>query len=471
MKKEILWPIIFGFISWLVMYAMAVVGNAININIVFIFSTLITSLIGILAAVFIDKIILITTILVVAILFTIAGFLKIKFFLLDFSWFSLIPFFIIPSLITAFKKRAFIDDDIKEKSLRKYWDKETTEQLLKGNYSFEPREQLLTTVFVNFCEYPLISEKNSVSEAFLLLRSVITEITEIIYQYDGIVISSNGSELIAIFGYEPNTDSDHAFRAVLAAIDIQKAQLAKNMSMIKLQKPVVNLKIGINTSSTYIGNLKDGFPLELVILGEGVSLAKFFEKASEPYSITIGAMTKDMLIDMDKLEIKTVKKLVQTKKNPAVFFEAHEITPCNEEEKNAVISYYRKYLGKQRKTERWALPPEVAIFVERAFSEGGHGKLINFSHDGLCISFNQYLGVGSHISLILDNESGNLKNSMKSLELLPIIAEVRWGKPTSSDTFIMGLEITNLTKTQRDAMVHLLRTCLSFKIKAAINQQ
>jgi len=474
MNKETLKSIIWGFLSSLFMYIFFFIiqKSDANLEMLFFISTLMATLIGITIAVSTTGIIRSFTTLFIAGLLVLAGLLNFKVFNIKFPWLFLAIFFLVPLLITIFRKsfESFINEKMAKTSFTQYWDEETSKSFLAENHSFDPEDCLVSIVFINFGEFSLVSEKISPFEAFGLLKDVIHDVTTVIHDYEGMVISINGSELIAIFGYSPNKNPDHALRAVLAAIEIQKSQLLKNISLINLEKPIINFKIGINTSSSYIGKIKDSFPLKLVALGQGVKLAKLFESASDYFSITIGAMTKDMLGDVEKLGINPIKKMVQLKKSFSTFYETYEINPCEEEKKHQVISYYRRYLGKQRRSERWTLPTQVSIFVNRAFTDEGKGELINFSHDGLCINFDQYLGVGSHISLILDNESGNLKSSMKSLDLLPIIGEIRWGKVNGPNSFTMGLEITNLTKTQKDAMVHLLRTCLSFNIKAAINQ-
>ena len=89
-------------------------------------------------------------------------------------------------------------------------------------------------------------------ELVILLNEYLTEMTDIVMQYEGTVDKFEGDAIIAFFG-APIDFKDHATRTCYAALDMQK-RLAQLRSIWKKNgRHELFMRIGINTGEVVAG--------------------------------------------------------------------------------------------------------------------------------------------------------------------------------------------------------------------------
>ena len=115
-------------------------------------------------------------------------------------------------------------------------------------------DKVLTAFFSDLEGFSSISEQLTAGELVILLNEYLTEMTDIVMQYEGTVDKFEGDAIIAFFG-APIDFKDHATRTCYAALDMQKrlAQLRKIWK--KKGRHELFMRIGINTGEVTVGNM------------------------------------------------------------------------------------------------------------------------------------------------------------------------------------------------------------------------
>ena len=108
-------------------------------------------------------------------------------------------------------------------------------------------------------------------------------------RYGGTVDRFTGDGIVALFG-APVALEDHAFRACLAALDIQEqiAQLADEVQ--RRDGVVLRLRIGLNSGRVIAGEIGSG-PMGYTAVGEQVGMAQRMESAAPAGGVMLGEST------------------------------------------------------------------------------------------------------------------------------------------------------------------------------------
>ncbi len=148
------------------------------------------------------------------------------------------------------------------------------------------------------------------------LREIMTELvkhaSEVVQRYGGTVDKFTGDGIMAIFG-APVALEDHAFRACLAALDLQwqAKQLAldvKSRDGVELQ-----LRVGLNSGEVIAGEIGSGAGAYTAI-GEQVGMAQRMESAAPPEGVMLSESTARLVADavvLDKPALVRIKGVEQ----------------------------------------------------------------------------------------------------------------------------------------------------------------
>jgi len=92
-------------------------------------------------------------------------------------------------------------------------------------------KKVCTVMFSDVVGFTTIAEQLSPEELVRLLNEYLTEMTNIVFRYDGMLDKYEGDAIMAVFG-APVSHGNHAFNACKTALDMQ-AQLVKKMGEYK----------------------------------------------------------------------------------------------------------------------------------------------------------------------------------------------------------------------------------------------
>ena len=180
------------------------------------------------------------------------------------------------------------------------------------------------------------------------LREIMAELfdrsTAVVQRYGGTVDKFTGDGIMAVFG-APVTLEDHAFRACLAALDIQKQVGA-----------AFQLRIGLNSGQVIageIGSSRAGY----TAIGEQVGMAQRMESVAPPGGVMLSESTARLVenaVELGDPELVHVKNVDTPDANAATARNRRSSAPASHR-----VKAYRAHLGTQhhhrnsRRGRRW----------------------------------------------------------------------------------------------------------------------
>jgi len=131
------------------------------------------------------------------------------------------------------------------------------------------------------------------------LREIMTELvdraTAVVRRYSGTVDKFTGDGIMAVFG-APTALEDHAFRACLAALDIQ-AQTAKLAKEVEARDGIaLQLRVGLNSGQVIAGEIGSG-GAGYTAVGEQVGMAQRMESVAAPGGVMLSESTARLVED------------------------------------------------------------------------------------------------------------------------------------------------------------------------------
>ena len=147
-------------------------------------------------------------------------------------------------------------------------------------------ERVASVVFSDIVNFTTVSEKLSPTVLVGLLNEYFTEMTDIIFQHDGIIDKYQGDAIMAEFGI-PIPTNDHADQAVIAALKMQNRLVELRKSWLKRGLPQLHCRVGINTNNMIIGNIGSPEIFDYTVIGDAVNLASRLEGANKRYGTSL----------------------------------------------------------------------------------------------------------------------------------------------------------------------------------------
>ena len=149
---------------------------------------------------------------------------------------------------------------------------------------------------------------------------------------------------MAVWG-APLERDDHAYRACLAALEIQER--LKQVAAMEKQKTGADLaaRIGINSGDMVAGNVGGNRRFEYTVHGNDVNVASRLEGANKYYmtEIIIGQNTADQLDNQFNLR-KLDKVRLKGKQEPVEIYELQSISDIRDERQMQCNQHYQKGL-------------------------------------------------------------------------------------------------------------------------------
>jgi adenylate cyclase len=168
-----------------------------------------------------------------------------------------------------------------------------------------------TVFFSDVSGFTTIAEQLTPEALVRLLNEYLTEMTNIIFKYDGMLDKYEGDAIMAVFG-APIELENHALKGCAAALEMQE-QLIKLRNLWANQgRPQLRARCGLNTGMMIVGNMGSENRFDYTVMGDAVNLGARLEPANKQYGtkILIGENTyekaKEHVIvrELDLLRVK-----------------------------------------------------------------------------------------------------------------------------------------------------------------------
>lgn len=176
-------------------------------------------------------------------------------------------------------------------SLRRYLSPKVAEQILSNGNTIwaAPRRKMMTVMFTDIRNFSTFTDILEPEELFNLLHIYISEMTRIVYDFDGTLNKIIGDGMLIFMG-DPVRMDDHAKRAVLMGIEMQKKtnELKKDWQYFGHD---FGIGIGINTGYMTVGNIGSDMQLDYTVIGNQVNVASRLESRAKAGEILVSQRT------------------------------------------------------------------------------------------------------------------------------------------------------------------------------------
>lgn len=141
-----------------------------------------------------------------------------------------------------------------------------------------------------------------------MLNDYFSVLGDIIFQHEGTIDKFMGDAILAVFG-SPEPDPEHAFKAVRAALAMQKSIAEINARRRAEDLPCCDLGIGIHTGEVLHGFIGAAERLEFTVIGDTVNMASRHCDGAAAGEIVLGPETYQAV----EARIPARRKTISTK--------------------------------------------------------------------------------------------------------------------------------------------------------------
>ena len=165
---------------------------------------------------------------------------------------------------------------------------ELVQQMLKHpyNYSMRASNQELTVMFCDLRGFTQIAETMAPPEVQQLLNIVFDHLTRVIREHEGTIDKYMGDCVMAFWG-APVAQSDHAAKAVQAAIALCGELHKVNRDLQAQNLPQVSFTIGLATGMMSVGDMGSKLRRSYTVIGDAVNLGSRLQRLCERYQVPI----------------------------------------------------------------------------------------------------------------------------------------------------------------------------------------
>ena len=155
-------------------------------------------------------------------------------------------------------------------------------------------KRIMTVLFSDIRGFTTISENMEPEALVQILNEYLTEMTNIVFKYDGLVDKYIGDAVMAFWG-APLSQPKHALLACQTGLDMMSS-LAELRAKWKAQErnlPFLDIGIGLNSGPMVVGNMGSDTRFDYTVMGDSVNLGSRLEGANKQYGthIILGEMT------------------------------------------------------------------------------------------------------------------------------------------------------------------------------------
>jgi adenylate cyclase len=193
---------------------------------------------------------------------------------------------------------------IRERMAR-YHSPAVVDEIVKGNFSADEQEIRAAEVSILFADisgFTTVSETKRPEEVAEFLSHFFGFAVESIFAFGGTLDKFIGDAVMAFFG-APIPQDDHADRAVLAGLMLQRLVNEWNTEREAQGLPAVRIRVGINSGPAVVGNVGTEKRVDYTVLGSAVNIASRLESGvAKPGQVVISVNTLDRVMGSFKTE-------------------------------------------------------------------------------------------------------------------------------------------------------------------------
>jgi len=236
----------------------------------------------------------------------------------------------------------------------KYLPEKVIDQLLKdpGRLKLGGEQKELTALFTDIVGFTTFSEKYSPEQLVNILNAYLTEMTEILFKYEGTLDKYDGDAIKSFFG-APLYFEEHAKRACWVAIEMQEKLAKLRQQWKKSGWPQLYMRVGINTGLMVVGNMGSKNRMNYGINGDSVNLAARLETANKEYGTFCLISETTYRQAKNSIEVRDLESIrVVGRASPVTVYELLGKSGRVDETIRRILPYYNEGLRHYRQ-RKW----------------------------------------------------------------------------------------------------------------------
>src|ERR1700722_8188411 len=211
--------------------------------------------------------------------------------------------------------RALVEEKEKRRlrsEFQQFLNPEFIRRLLENPDLVKPRKTEITVMFSDIRGFTTISEKLDAQELATLLNEYLTDMTQIVFRFDGTLDKYIGDAVMAFWG-APFEDCGHATKSCHAALAMISRLKEMQLKWKTEGKPEIDIGVGLSTGSASVGNMGSTLRYGYTALGDTVNLSARIEGLNREYATHIlvsdatYAAVEDPLLVFRELDLIRVK--------------------------------------------------------------------------------------------------------------------------------------------------------------------
>ena len=207
-------------------------------------------------------------------------------------------------------ERAQLGEKIEEEKkirdrMARYHSPAVVDEIVRGSISADTQEIKTAEVSILFADvsgFTTISETKTPQEVAEFLSHFLSCAVESIFAFGGTLDKFIGDAVMAFFG-APIPQDDHADRAVLAGLMLQRLVGEWNKEREAAGLPIVRIRVGINSGAAVVGNVGTEKRVDYTVLGSSVNIASRLESGvAKPGQVVVSQNTLERVMGSFKTE-------------------------------------------------------------------------------------------------------------------------------------------------------------------------
>lgn len=171
---------------------------------------------------------------------------------------------------------------------------------------------VVTVLFLDLVGFTPFVESAGPERVVELLNATFERAVEAVFEAGGTLDKFLGDGMMAFFG-APVPQEDHAHRAVLAAVEIQRRMSALERERRAAGRPALAVRIALHSGRVMVGDVGSHSRVDYTVLGDAVNVAARLEAfVAGPGEIVLGDATAELLpegVDLEPLGEMALKGL------------------------------------------------------------------------------------------------------------------------------------------------------------------
>lgn len=174
-------------------------------------------------------------------------------------------------------------------------------QILQTRAALEGERKQVTVLFCDLVGSTVMADRLGPEAMHLLLNRFFELALGEIHRYEGTINQFLGDGFMALFG-APIAHEDHARRAVLAALGLQRLLREHQADSADLRNLELDVRMGLNTGWVVVGGIGDQLRKDYTAVGDTTNLAARLQQLAEPGAILVSEATSRALQGSVQLE-------------------------------------------------------------------------------------------------------------------------------------------------------------------------